>query len=249
MATACVAPKPPVCSRLNATGSTATIVQRARDAGTLESHSCRCHRAPITTTVSPGIAPHRCGTADPYPVVSTTPDQRRLVQRCPLVDFDQRRLGDHGILRTCPAGTSGRRPTRGMETVKSRRSGVPSASAAPKSHMFPSPRAIGTVPTRRQERQDHRIALGDVLDTRTHFDHGAGTSWPPTTGSGMGRSPVTRCSSEWYNPVAVSWTSTSSGLEDPTDVPDFPLSPRAPQHRSTCLHMCLLNVSVSVAVD
>src|SRR5690348_15062998 len=34
-------------------------------------------------------------------------------------------------------------------------------------------------------------------------------SWPPTTGNGIGMSPVTRCSSEWHSPLAVSLTRTS----------------------------------------
>src|SRR5258708_25051064 len=34
-------------------------------------------------------------------------------------------------------------------------------------------------------------------------------SCPPTTGNGIGMSPVTRCSSEWHRPLAVSLTRTS----------------------------------------
>ncbi len=36
-------------------------------------------------------------------------------------------------------------------------------------------------------------------------------SWPPTIGSGAGRSPVTRCSSEWHIPDAANFTLTSPG--------------------------------------
>ena len=37
-------------------------------------------------------------------------------------------------------------------------------------------------------------------------------SWPPMIGRANGRSPVTRCSSEWHMPDAASLTSTSPGL-------------------------------------
>src|SRR5215207_6291311 len=36
-------------------------------------------------------------------------------------------------------------------------------------------------------------------------------SWPPMIGSSNGRSPVTRCSSEWHIQDAASFTSTSPG--------------------------------------
>ena len=36
-------------------------------------------------------------------------------------------------------------------------------------------------------------------------------SWPPMIGSANGRSPVTRCSSEWHMPDAAIFTSTSPG--------------------------------------
>ena len=149
-------------------------VQRARDAGTLN----RIHADATGSDHYHGIpGTHLTGAhRRPVPGRHTTPDQRRLVQRCPLVDFDQRRLGDHGVFRErAQQAHLADVLTAGMETVSPVDLGSHHERRTQVAHVAHPPRAIGTVPTRRQERQDHRIALGDVLDTRTHFDHGAGT--------------------------------------------------------------------------
>ena len=62
-------------------------------------------------------------------------------------------------------------------------------------------------------------------------------SWPPMIGSPNGRSPVTRCSSEWHSPEPTSRTSTSPCFgRIEVDLLDAPVLADLPQDRRSGLH-------------
>ena len=69
--------------------------------------------------------------------------------------------------------------------------------------------ARGTPAASSHETEYHVIARLDIAHPRADLLHDASTLVAPITGFTDGRSPVTRCSSEWHIPDAASRTSTS----------------------------------------